>query len=182
MKVSSTAFEDVWVLEPKVYLDERGYFTEIFREEVLQEVLKQPIHFVQDNESVSKKGVIRGLHYQLHPKAQSKLVRVVQGKVWDVIVDLRKDSVTFGKTFGIELSAENKKQLFIPQGFAHGYITLSNSAKFVYKVDNYYSKAHEASIAFDDPDLAIPWPLTTEERILSSKDLNHVAFNKAPYF
>ena len=182
MKVSPTAFEDVWVLEPQVYLDARGYFTETFREEVLQEALQQPIHFVQDNESVSKKGVIRGLHYQLHPKAQSKLVRVVQGKVWDVIVDLRKDSITFGETFGIELSAENKKQLFIPQGFAHGYITLSDSATIVYKVDNYYSKAHEASIAFDDPDLVIPWPLTPEEWILSPKDLKHAAFKEAPYF
>ena len=182
MKVSSTAFEGVWVLEPQVYLDARGYFSETFREEVIQEVLQQPIRFVQDNESVSKKGVIRGLHYQLHPKAQSKLVRVVQGEVWDVIVDLRKDSVTFGETFGIELSAENKKQLFIPQGFAHGYITLSDSATFVYKVDSYYSKAHEASITFDDPDLAIPWPLTPEERILSPKDLKHVAFKEAPYF
>ena len=182
MNVSPTAFDGVWVLEPQVYLDARGYFTETFREEVLQEVLQQPIRFVQDNESVSKKGVIRGLHYQLHPKAQSKLVRVVHGKVWDVIVDLRKDSVTFGETFSIELSAENKKQLFIPQGFAHGYITLSDSAKFVYKVDNYYSKTHEASIAFDDPELAIPWPLTPEERILSPKDLKHVAFKEAPYF
>ena len=97
-------------------------------------------------------------------------------------MDLRKDSVTFGETFSIELSAENKKQLFIPQGFAHGYITLSDSAKFVYKVDNYYSKTHEASIAFDDPELAIPWPLTPEERILSPKDLKHVAFKEAPYF
>ena len=182
MNVSPTAFDGVWILEPNLFKDARGYFTETFREVVLEEALKQPIRFVQDNESVSKKGVIRGLHYQLPPMAQSKLVRVVQGKVWDVIVDLRKDSLTFGETFGMELSAENKKQLFIPQGFAHGYITLSDTATFVYKVDNYYSKAHEASIAFNDPDLAIPWPLTPKEWILSPKDLEHAAFKEAVYF
>ncbi len=130
MNVSPTAFDGVWILEPNLFTDARGYFTETFREAVLQEALQQPIRFVQDNESLSKKGVIRGLHYQLPPTAQSKLVRVVQGKVWDVIVDLRKDSPTFGKTFSIELSADNKKQLFIPQGFAHGYITLSEHAIF----------------------------------------------------
>ena len=182
MNVSPTAFDGVWILEPNLFTDVRGYFTETFREAVLQETLQQPIRFVQDNESVSKKGVIRGLHYQLPPMAQSKLVRVVQGKVWDVIVDLRKDSPTFGETFGMELSAENKKQLFIPQGFAHGYITLSDTATFVYKVDNYYSKAQEASIAFNDPDLAIPWPLTPKEWILSPKDLEHAAFKEAVYF
>ena len=182
MKVSPTAFDGVWILEPNLFIDARGYFTETFREAVLQEALQQPIRFVQDNESVSKKGVIRGLHYQLPPMAQSKLVRVVQGNVWDVIVDLRKNSPTFGETFGMELSAENKKQLFIPHGFAHGYITLSDTATFVYKVDNYYSKAHEASITFNDPDLAIPWPLTSKEWILSPKDLEHTAFKEAVYF
>ena len=182
MKVYPTAFDGVWILEPNLFTDARGYFNETFREAVLQEALQQPIRFVQDNESVSKKGVIRGLHYQLPPMAQSKLVRVVQGKVWDVIVDLRKDSPTFGETFSMELSAENKKQLFIPQGFAHGYITLSDTATFVYKVDNYYSKAHEGSIAFNDPDLAIPWPLTPKEWILSPKDLEHASFKEAVYF
>ena len=182
MKVSPTAFDGVWILEPNVFTDARGYFTETFREAVLQDVLQQPIRFVQDNESVSKKGVIRGLHYQLPPRAQTKLVRVVQGKVWDVIVDLRKDSLTFGQTFDIELSAENKKQLFIPKGFAHGFISLSDTATFVYKVDNYYSKAHEASIVFNDLDLAIPWPLKPQEWILSPKDLGHTAFKEAAYF
>ena len=182
MNVSPTAFDDVWILEPNLFKDARGYFTETFREAVLQEALQQPIRFVQDNESVSKKGVIRGLHYQLPPMAQSKLVRVVQGKVWDVIVDLRKNSPTFGENFGMELSAENKKQLFIPHGFAHGYITLSNTATFVYKVDNYYSKAHEKSIAFNDPDLAIPWLLMPKEWILSPKDLENTAFKEAVYF
>ena len=182
MKVTATSFNGVWVFEPEIHTDNRGNFTETYREEVLQNTLKQPIHFVQDNESSSKKGVIRGLHYQLPPMAQSKLVRIVQGKVWDVIVDLRKDSPTFGKTFSIELSAENNKQLFIPQGFAHGYITLSEQAIFSYKVDNYYSKAHEASIAFNDLDLAIPWPLKSEEWILSPKDLEHTAYKEAVYF
>lgn len=182
MKVSSTTFNGVCILEPQIYTDARGYFAETFREEALYDALQQSIHFIQDNESVSKKGVIRGLHYQLPPRSQSKLVRVVHGEVWDVIVDLRKNSPTFGKTFNIKLSASNKKQLFIPQGFAHGYITLSESATFVYKVDNYYSKPHEASIIFDDPDLAIPWPLTPEEWILSPKDLKHAPFNQATYF
>ena len=182
MKIKDTNLEGVFIFELLTHTDNRGSFTETFREAVLQETLQQPIRFVQDNESVSKKGVIRGLHYQLPPMAQSKLVRVVQGKVWDVIVDLRKDSPTFGETFGMELSAENKKQLFIPQGFAHGYITLSDTATFVYKVDNYYSKAHEASIAFNDPDLAIHWPLSPKEWILSPKDLEHAAFKEALYF
>jgi dTDP-4-dehydrorhamnose 3,5-epimerase len=182
MNISATTFEGVWILEPRVYSDVRGYFTETFREQILQETLKHPIRFVQENESLSKKGVIRGLHYQVPPRAQSKLVRVVQGKVWDVIVDLRKESATFGETFGMELSAENKKQLFIPKGFAHGYITLSDIATFVYKVDNYYSKSDEASIAFNDPDLAISWPLKPEEYIFSPKDLKHTTFKDAPYF
>ena len=182
MKVTATSFNGVWVFQPETHTDNRGTFTETYLEKVLQEALQHPIHFVQDNESISKKGVIRGLHYQLPPRAQSKLIRVVHGVVWDVIVDLRKDSPTFGKTFSIELSADNKKQLFIPQGFAHGYITLSEHAIFSYKVDNYYSKAHEASIAFNDPDLAIPWPLTQEEWILSPKDLEHAAFKEAVYF
>ena len=182
MNIIESRLNGVYIFELHVYRDARGYFTETFREAVLQETLQQPIRFVQDNESVSKKGVIRGLHYQLPPMAQSKLVRVVQGNVWDVIVDLRKNSPTFGETFGMELSAENKKQLFIPQGFAHGYITLSDTATFVYKVDNYYSKAHEASIAFNDPDLAIPWPLTPKEWILSPKDLEHAAFKEAVYY
>ena len=182
MKFKRTNIKGVLIFDLFTHSDHRGNFTETFREAVLQEALQQPIRFVQDNESVSKKGVIRGLHYQLPPMAQSKLVRVVQGKVWDVIVDLRKDSPTFGETFGMELSAENKKQLFIPQGFAHGYITLSDTATFVYKVDNYYSKAHEASIAFNDPDLAIPWPLSPKEWILSPKDLEHAAFKEALYF
>lgn len=182
MKVKATSFNGVWVFEPETHTDNRGNFTETYREEVLQNTLKHPINFVQDNESSSKKGVIRGLHYQLPPKAQSKLVRVVYGVVWDVIVDLRKDSPTFGKTFSIELSADNKKQLFIPQGFAHGYITLSEHAIFSYKVDNYYSKVHEASIAFDAPELEIPWPLSPKEWILSPKDRSHPTFKNATYF
>lgn len=182
MKVTATSFNGVWIFQPETHTDNRGTFTETYREGVLQNTLKHPIRFVQDNESISKKGVIRGLHYQLPPKAQSKLVRVVHGVIWDVIVDLRKDSPTFGKTFSIELSADNKKQLFIPQGFAHGYITLSEHAIFLYKVDNYYSKAHEASIAFDTPELEILWPLSPKEWILSSKDRSHPTFKNATYF
>lgn len=182
MKIKGTNLEGVFIFELLTHTDNRGNFTETYREEVLQNTLKHSIHFVQDNESSSRKGVIRGLHYQLPPKAQSKLVRVVHGVVWDVIVDLRKDSPTFGKTFSIELSADNKKQLFIPQGFAHGYITLSEHAIFSYKVDNYYSKDHEASIAFDAPELEIPWPLSPKEWILSPKDCSHPTFKNATYF
>ena len=182
MKIKGTNLEGVFIFELLTHIDNRGTFTETYREEVLQNTLKHPIHFVQDNESISKKGVIRGLHYQLPPKAQSKLVRVVHGVVCDVIVDLRKDSPTFGKAFSIELSADNKKQLFIPKGFAHGYITLSERAIFSYKVDNYYSKAHEASIAFDAPELEIPWPLSPKEWILSPKDRSHPTFKNATYF
>ncbi len=182
MTITPTPFKGVFAITPTCHKDERGYFTETYRLEVLEQQLGHALHFVQDNESLSHKGVIRGLHYQLPPFAQSKLVRVLQGTVWDVIVDLRKDSPTFGQYYAETLSAENRRQLFIPRGFAHGYITLSETAIFSYKVDHYYAKAHEASIAFDDPKLAIPWPLTSQEWILSAKDRNHPSFAEAPHF
>jgi dTDP-4-dehydrorhamnose 3,5-epimerase len=182
MQINPTAFPGVFLLTPTVHRDARGSFTETFRLEDLENQLGRSIQFVQDNESLSYKGVIRGLHYQQPPFAQSKLVRVVQGEVWDVIVDLRQDSPTFGQFYSETLSSENQRQLFIPRGFAHGYITLSDTAIFAYKVDQYYSKAHEASIAFDDPQLGIPWPLDPQTWILSDKDRKHPGFAAAPRF
>ena len=169
------------VIRPRVFGDERGFFMECFRENAFESAGIVD-RFVQDNCSFSAGGVVRGLHYQQPPFAQSKLVRVVQGEVWDVIVDLRQDSPTFGQYYSETLSSENQRQLFIPRGFAHGYITLSDTAIFAYKVDQYYSKAHEVSITFDDPQLGIPWPLDPQTWILSDKDRKHPGFAAAPRF
>lgn len=160
----------VFVIEPRVFDDPRGYFFESYREDLLAAKIR-PIRFVQDNESRSVRGVLRGLHYQLPPFAQSKLVRVVQGAVLDVAVDIRRDAPTFGQHVAVELSAENHRQIFIPRGFAHGFVVLSETAVFSYKVDNYYSKACDRSIRWDDPSLGIDWRLTADELLLSEKDL-----------
>lgn len=172
-----TAIKDVIVIEPKVFTDERGYFMETFRKEWLPEK-----EFIQRNESFSKKNVLRGLHYQQAPFAQAKLVRCVVGEVVDVAVDLRKASPTFGKHFKILLSGENKKQLFIPEGFAHGFLTLSDWALVAYQVDAYYAKDAEVTIRFDDRELAIDWGISEESIILSDKDKNAIDFSKANYF
>lgn len=159
------------VLEPKLFKDGRGYFFESYNRENLQKALGQDVNFVQDNESRSTYGVIRGLHYQTGDFAQAKLVRVLEGKVLDVAVDLRKGSPSFGKHFTIELSSENKRQLFIPRGFAHGFSVLSARAVFFYKCDNYYKKENEAGIHYKDPDLDIDWKIPDEKIIVSEKDL-----------
>lgn len=172
-----TAIKDVIVIEPKVFTDERGYFMETFRKEWLPEK-----EFIQKNESFSKKNVLRGLHYQQSPFAQAKLVRCVVGEVVDVAVDLRKASPTFGEHFKILLSGENKKQLFIPEGFAHGFLTLSDWALVAYQVDAYYAKDAEVTIRFDDRELAIDWGISEESIILSDKDKNAIDFSKANYF
>jgi dTDP-4-dehydrorhamnose 3,5-epimerase len=150
-----TAIEDVIIIEPDVHGDERGYFVETFRQDKLEEFLGFTVNFCQDNESKSSRGVLRGLHYQLHPAAQSKLVRVIQGKVLDVAVDIRKGSPTFGQHVAVELSSQNKKQMFVPRGFAHGFIVLEDETTFAYKVDNYYSPEHDSGLAFDDAALNI---------------------------
>lgn len=169
MNVIPTEIKDVIIIEPKVFGDERGYFFESFSEKkFIENVCKT--RFVQDNESKSKYGVIRGLHFQKPPFAQSKLVRVVQGKVLDVAVDLRKKSPTFGKSVAVELSDENKRQLFIPRGFAHGFAVLSEEVIFQYKCDNYYAPDYEASIRWNDPSLEIDWKILPEKAILSEKD------------
>lgn len=167
--------EGLAVITPKVFTDQRGYFYETYNSAAWQEACSGAV-FVQDNESFSRKGTLRGLHFQKPPFAQAKLVRVLDGVVWDVAVDLRKNSPTFGKWFGVELSAENKKQFFIPRGFAHGFSVLSETARFAYKCDNLYNKASEGAILFSDPDLNIDWKIDTAAAVLSDKDLKNPSF------
>ncbi len=161
---------EVIVVEPKVHGDERGYFVETFRQDKFEKFVGFKINFIQDNESRSHKGVLRGLHYQLAPFAQSKLVRVIDGRVLDVAVDIRVGSPTFGEHVAVELSGKNKKQMFVPRGFAHGFVVLSETCTFAYKVDNYYSPECDRGIAFDDKELKIDWKLPLDELHLSSKD------------
>ena len=170
MQFTRTKIEDVIIIEPKVHGDHRGYFVETFRADKLEEFLGYKLNFGQDNESKSSKGVLRGLHYQLPPHAQTKLVRVIQGRVLDVAVDIRKNSPTFGKYVAVELSADNKKQMLVPRGFAHGFVVLEDDTVFAYKVDNYYSPECDRGIAFDDDSLNIDWILKKEELKLSEKD------------
>ena len=170
MTFTRTEIPDVVVIEPTVHGDSRGYFVETFRQDKLEEFLGYKINFCQDNESKSSKGVLRGLHYQLPPHAQTKLVRVIQGRVLDVAVDIRRNSPTFGKYVAVLLSAENKKQLLVPRGFAHGFVVLEDDTVFAYKVDNYYSPQCDRGIAFDDENLNIDWILKKEELNLSAKD------------
>ena len=170
MIFTRTHIPDVIIIKPTVHGDERGYFVETFRQDKLEEFLGFRVHFCQDNESKSSRGVLRGLHYQLHPSAQTKLVRVIQGSVLDVAVDIRKGSPTFGEHVAVELSATNKQQLFVPKGFAHGFVVLEDDTVFAYKVDNYYSPDDDRGIAFDDMELAIDWQVDTAELMLSEKD------------
>ncbi|MFG6685348.1 dTDP-4-dehydrorhamnose 3,5-epimerase [Mariniflexile sp. HNIBRBA6329] len=166
-----TKLKGCFVLEPKVFEDSRGYFFESFNQNTFNRLIGNTVNFIQDNESFSKKGVLRGLHYQTGDHAQAKLVRVIKGKVLDVAVDIRKNSETFGQYISIELSEENKKQLFIPRGFAHGFIVLSNTAIFSYKCDNFYNKQSEGGIIFNDKYLNIDWILNEKEFVISEKDL-----------
>lgn len=172
MIVHTTHIKDVFILEPQVFGDERGYFFESFNAERFFAHTGVDVHFVQDNESRSKRGVLRGLHFQRAPYAQAKLVRVVKGRVLDVAVDIRKDSPTFGRYVAVELSGDNKRQLFIPKGFAHGYMVLEEDTIFQYKCDAYYHPAAEGGIAWDDPQIGIEWPLPEGEIILSERDKN----------
>lgn len=178
MEIIETGFEGLFVIKPAVYYDQRGYFFESFNQDAF---MRSGIDFiaVQDNESRSSAGVIRGLHYQLRPYDQAKLIRVVSGKIYDVALDLRRSSPSFGKWFGIELDSESKNQLFIPKGFAHGFSVLSDTAVIQYKVDSVYNKSAERGIALNDPALAIDWKLKDTEAIISDKDKNNPAFLKA---
>ena len=181
MKIIDTNIENVKIIEPTVFEDSRGYFFESFNEEKLSQHLSL-FPFIQDNESKSNFGTLRGLHYQLPPFAQSKLVRVISGSVLDVAVDIRRNSATFGKHVAVELSGENKRQLLVPRGFAHGFIVLSESAIFCYKVDNSYSKEHERAISFEDIDLNIDWKVKPENILLSEKDKTAPLFKNADVF
>jgi len=181
MRVTPLAIPDVLLIEPQVFGDDRGFFFESFNQERFEKAIGQKINFVQDNHSKSVKGVLRGLHYQLPPKAQGKLVRVIQGEVFDVAVDLRKSSPTFGKCVGEILSADNKKQMWIPEGFAHGFLTLSDTAEFLYKTTDFYSPEHEESIVWNDATIAIKWPFDFEPE-LSKKDIVAKSFAETVYF
>ena len=179
MKAIATSIPDVFVIEPRVFGDECGFFFESFNEQAFNAATGNTLAFVQDNHSKSVKGVLRGLHYQLPPKAQGKLVRVVQGEVFDVAVDIRKDSPTFGQWVGEVLSADNKKQLWIPPGFAHGFLTLSDTAEFLYKTTDYWSPEHERAIMWDDATLKIDWPLNGITPQLATKDAAAQLFKEA---
>lgn len=180
MNATSLAIPEVIVFEPKAFGDERGFFFESFNQRVFNEVVGRQVQFVQDNHSRSAKGVLRGLHYQIL-QPQGKLVRVTQGEVFDVAVDIRKSSPSFGKWVGVTLTAENKKQLWIPEGFAHGFVVLSDTAEFLYKTTDYWAPEHERSLAWDDAALAISWPDTIKP-ILSKKDQLALSLSKADVF
>lgn len=177
-----TVIPDVIICKPPVYGDERGYFIETYRTDKLDDFLGFSVDFCQDNESKSKKGVLRGMHYQLLPYPQSKLVRVVSGAVLDVAVDMRKNSPTFGKHVCVELNETNKHQLFIPRGFAHGFVVLSDEAVFAYKCDNYYAPNHESGFSFKDKTVDIEWQIPESELIVSEKDLQLPPFSEAILF
>ena len=182
MTYQETDIPGVFIITPRVFEDARGYFMETWREEDFNQGTGQTVHFVQDNQSMSTRGVLRGLHYQKGADSQAKLVRVLQGCVVDVAVDLRQHSPTFGKHVMAELSEENKAQLFIPRGFAHGFLVLSDEAVFTYKVDNAYAPESEACIRFDDPQLAIQWPIDLSEVLTSEKDLKGCLLKDAETF
>lgn len=182
MNYLKTAIDGVWILEPKVFNDARGYFFEAWKQADFDNHIGHHVEFIQDNESKSSRGVLRGLHYQKGDLSQAKLVRVIKGTVLDVAVDLRRSSATFGKHVMVELSDENKRQLFIPRGFAHGFLVVSDEAIFTYKVDNVYAPQAEASILWNDEQLSIDWPLGEDQLLLSEKDKKAKPFSEAEYF
>ena len=181
MEYKETAIKGVYVIEPRVFNDERGYFFEAWKQAEFEANIG-PVHFVQDNESMSSRGVLRGLHYQKGDASQAKLVRVIKGRVLDVAVDIRRSSPTFGQHVMVELSDENKRQFFIPRGFAHGFLVLSDVAIFTYKEDNPYAPQADAGIRWNDPDLAIEWPLEGMEILTSDKDMKQPFFRNAEVF
>ena len=181
MNYIQTEIDGVWIIEPKVFSDTRGYFMEAFKQQEFDATIGQ-INFIQDNESKSSFGTLRGLHYQKGDYCQAKLVRVIKGEVLDVAVDLRKSSPTFGKHISVLLSDDNKRQLFIPRGFAHGFLVKSEEAVFTYKVDNIYAPQAEASIIYNDPALGIDWPIADSQLVMSEKDRQAGNFRAAEYF
>ncbi|MFW2136089.1 dTDP-4-dehydrorhamnose 3,5-epimerase [Chryseobacterium sp. TY4] len=181
MKLKETPLKDCYIIEPSIFEDERGYFYEKFNEKKFEELTGLNGHFVQDNISKSSYGVVRGVHLQKGEHAQAKLVSCLEGRVFDVAVDLRKDSETYGQWFGIELSAENKRQLYVPRGFGHGFSVLSETAVFSYKCDNFYNKEAEGAIAWNDPDVGIDWQIPLEDAILSDKDKLSPSFKEEQF-
>ena len=181
MDYLKTEIDGVWIIQQKVLNDARGYFFEAWKKEEFEQHVGR-VDFIQDNESKSSYGVLRGLHYQKGDSSQAKLVRVIKGRVVDVAVDIRRNSPTFGKYVMVELSDENKRQFFIPRGFAHGFLVLSDEAVFTYKVDNPYAPQSEASIRYDDPDIAINWPIDAKDILTSEKDLNGLSLKDAELF
>jgi dTDP-4-dehydrorhamnose 3,5-epimerase len=179
MVFTETNLKDCYLIEPRIFTDERGYFMESFNERTFQNLTGIAVHFVQDNQSQSTKGVLRGLHYQTGIYSQAKLVRVLEGEVYDVVVDIRPGSATYGQQYGVMLSAENQKQLFVPKGFAHGFLVTSETATFFYKCDEFYNKESEAGIIFNDPSLNIDWQFPTSELIISEKDKVQPLFKNA---
>ena len=182
MEYIKTDIDGVWIIEPKVFNDPRGYFFEAWKQSEFDEDIGKHVEFVQDNESKSSYGVLRGLHYQKGEYSQAKLVRVIKGRVLDVAVDLRKSSPTFGKHVKVELSEQNKRQLFIPRGFAHGFLVLSDEAIFTYKVDNVYAPQHEASIRWNDETIGIEWGIAQDAVLTSDKDLRGASLSEADVF
>lgn len=182
MKVTPTRLPEVLIFEPRVFGDERGFFLESFRQNIFDEAVGAHVDFVQDNHSRSSRGVLRGLHYQLDPKAQGKLVRVTQGRVLDVAVDVRRSSPRFGQWVGVELSGENHRQLWVPPGFAHGFLVLSDSADFLYKTTNYYAPEAERCIRWDDPSIGIEWPDAGVAPQVSAKDAQGLSLAQAEVF
>ncbi len=182
MNVIKTAIPDVLIFEPKVFGDERGFFFESFNHKLFEEAVGYPVNFVQDNHSKSSKVVLRGLHYQLPPHAQGKLVRCVAGEVFDVAVDIRKSSPTFGQWVGVHLSGENKRQLWIPEGFAHGFVTLTETAEFLYKTTNYYAPVSDRGIAWNDASIGIKWPELNADILTSAKDSTAKSLETADLF
>ncbi len=178
MEITTTFIRDLLIIEPTVFYDDRGYFFESFNKKQFTELTGKNINFVQDNESKSKYGTLRGLHYQIEPFAQTKLVRVIKGRVLDIAVDIRNNSETYGKYFSLELTDKNKKQLLIPRGFAHGFVVLSEEAIFSYKCDNYYNKNAEGGIIYNDRQLNIDWGISPNDIILSNKDKLHPIFGQ----
>jgi len=181
MNVIQTPLEGLLIIEPRVFNDDRGYFFESYNEQAFQKATGFTHKFVQDNQARSSINVLRGLHYQNTPNAQTKLIRALEGAIWDVVVDIRKDSQTFGQWYGVELSAENKRQFLVPRGFAHGYSVLTETAEVFYKCDNFYSKADEGGIFYNDPSLHIDWKIDLDKALVSEKDLVQPLLKDAMY-
>lgn len=177
MRFTELEIKGVWLIEPKVHIDQRGYFMESFKKDLFEKYVGK-VEFIQDNESKSNRGVLRGLHFQKGEYSQAKLVRALKGKVLDVVVDIRKNSSTFGKYVAVELSEDNKKQLYMPRNIAHGFVVLSEEAIFSYKVDNIYSPAHEATLIWNDPTIGIDWKMPKDEILLSNKDRLGIGFKE----